>query len=807
MAKSKTVARVLSLSLTLAMVGQTLAFGANPDVLTGDVRITVTPANVQETIPIPGANRTVNMSFHGVAVQDALRALAKKGGYSVLIDESVQGDVSVDLKNVTIQDALETLKTYANLAYSVEGNKLMVADASSEKGQAMRRSSTRIIPLRYANARMIANILNNTVFANTGASASGGGSGGASAGGAGTVMPVTADVHTNSLIVVGTPTDIKAVQEHVAALDQPREMKTWRLSQADVLDVATILASSLFNEGQPILTAGGGGGGASGAPGGALPASVRAVAENLEEGEGSSTAQTPSSEGSSSESVATGLTVRAKVKENVTIQVSPNGPIIIPDTRLNTLTLLGTAEQIAMAESMIPNLDRKLPQVVIEASLVEVNESASKELGYSMGFDWKSFGYGSNNDPTSTVPQRRLPGLADLTTNPDSTRFIGIKNTVPDEFQNVLSWSTLREFRKPRFAYQLNNLVKNQKAKILANPTIVLTHDAEGVISIVDEIIRSVTVTIGTNGAAPQFETEIGEAGIVMNLLPRVGADGSINLRVRPTVSTVIGTELDADGNVITLLSRRELLNQNITMHDGETLVLGGLISETNTEAVSRDPFLSKLPVVGALARNSSRSKDKTELVIMITPHIMNDQESVAQGSRIQPVQPAVLGKARPAGGMDNIIPVAESGYKYTPSVLPPLEKPHSIGDTTPSLQSASGTRSLKPQPLNADELGPATTAVIPPGKVNQSTPAWANGNTVATPAVKSQVKLQAAPANPPEPLDDVAPLESITNLKEKSMAPPPKEPTMALRSTAEPPKSLKQVDDDTIREIMSRFR
>lgn len=800
MAKSRTFARILSLSLTLAMAGQTLAFGAaNPDVLTGDVRITVTPANVQETIPIPGANRTVNMSFHGVAVQDALRALAKKGGYNVLIDESVQGDVSVDLKNVTIQDALETLKTYANLAYSVEGNKLMVADASSEKGQAMRRSSTRIIPLRYANARMIANILNNTVFANAGSSGSGGASGGTTGSQAG---PVTADVHTNSLIVVGTTSDIKAVQEHVAALDQPREMKTWRLSQADVLDVATILASSLFNEGQPILTAGAGGGGST--TGGGQPTTVRAVAENIEEGEGASTAQTPSSEGSSSESVSTGLTVRAKVKENVTLQISPNGPILIPDTRLNTLTLLGTAEQIAMAESMIPNLDRKLPQVVIEASLVEVNEAASKELGYSMGFDWKSFGYGSNNDPTSTVPQRHLPGLEDLTVNPDSTRFIGIKNTVPNDFQNVLSWSTLRNFRTPRFAYQLNNLVKNQKAKLLANPTIVLTHDAEGVISIVDEIIRSVTVTVGTNGGAPQFETEIGEAGIVMNLLPRIGADGTINLRVRPTVSTVIGTELDADGNIITLLSRRELLNQNISMHDGETLVLGGLLSETNSEAVSRDPFLSKLPIVGALARNSSRSKDKSELVIMITPHIMNDQESVAQGSRVQPVQPAVLSKARPAGERSNIIPVSENGYRYTPSVLPPLEKPHSIGDTTPSLQSA--TRSLKPQPLNADELAPAT-AIIPASKINQSTPAWTDTAKPAPSAAKPAAKTQAAPVNPPEPQDDVAPLESITNLKEQSMAPPPKEPTMALRSSLEPPKTLKQVDDNTIREIMSRFK
>lgn len=793
MGKSTVLARILSLSLTLAMVGQTVAFGAG-DVLTGDVRITVTPANVQETATIPGANRTVNMSFHGVAVQDALRALAKKGGFNVLIDESVQGDISVDLKNVTLQQALETFKTYANLAYSVEGSNLMVADASSEKGQSFSRNVTRIIPLRYANARVIADLLNTTVFPNVQGAGGGGAAAAAGAGGA-VAGPVTADFHTNSLVVVGSKSQVKAVMEHVEALDQPREMKTWRLSHSNVLDVATLLASSLFNEGQPVLISGGSAAGAALNGPGSLPSTLRVVEENIEEGQGASTAQTTGGSGGGSQGIVQQLTLRARVKENATIQISPNGPILIPDTRLNTLTLLGTAEQIAMAEAMIPNVDRKLPQVIIEASLVEISEAGQKELGFSSGFEWRWFDYGSNNDPTSTVPQRQLQG-------PFSD--IGIASNAPSNFRNVLEWTSINNYRPFRMNYQINNLVKNQKAKILASPTIVLTHDAEGVISIVDEIIRSVTVTVGANNGAPQFETEIGEAGIIMTLLPRIGADGTVNMRVRPTVSTVVGTEVDRNGNLITLLSRREILNQNIVLRDGETFVLGGLISDTNTEIVRRDPFLSRLPILGALARNSIRQKEKNELVLMLTPHIVNDESEVARGHRTQPMQPAVISKGQPSAQERGIIPVSESGFKYTPSALPPLQKPNVIGDDHGAIGNLSNSRrEIKPQPLNPDELAPAA-ALIKPEKVQQSTPAWTKP---ATPAAKPVEKPQAPEPQKPQDKADVAPLEEITDLKANNTPSAPKEPTMALRPESRTPKSTGEITDNTIREIMERFK
>ena len=765
---NKMLSRILSFSLSIALVGQAgLAFSATGDgTLSGDVRITVTPSNIHETSLVPGANRTVNMSLHGVSVQDALRALARKGGFNVLIDESVTGEVSVDLNNVTVQDALETLKTSSNLAFSVDGKNLMVAATGSEKAASFSRTTTKIIPLRYANARVTAQLLNSSVFSNPNSAA-------ASASGAAT-GPVTADFHTNSLVVVGSPTDIKNVMEHIEALDQPREMKTWRLNNSNVLDVASTLAASLFNEGNASFSTG-----ASSSAGGigTSASSLRAVADNIQEGTGSAQSQAGTSGGSTAGVTTTGgLTLRTRIKSNQTLSIGPNGPLLIPDTRLNTLTLMGTAEQIAMAEAMIPTLDRKLPQVILETSLVELRDIDRKEMGYSTAIQHNNMVVTGNNDPSSTSPSRRLPNANGPNLSNLVNGIFGPGTNTPN-FQNMLGIISGRSsgLFANRYAYQLNAMVKQEKAKILANPSMIMTSDTEGVISIVDEIIRSTQVTQGSNGSPPQFQTNIGEAGIVLSMLPSVGADGTITLRIRPTVSTVADQRADANGNLITLLSRREVTTQNVTMHDGETFVLGGLINDTNRKLVARDPILSKLPIVGALARNAGTDKTRTELVIMVTPHIINDESETARTTKVSPMRAANM-KTPTSLTDETIIPVSDSGWNQVGGkIMPPLQRPSVIGEDEdfPTNGRIEPTSSLIPQPLQSDELAPATALLAP--KPRQG----------SIEAIKST---------------DIAPIETLTNVNDTSKAPPAKKPNAPI-------KDLHNVDSNTIREIMNRYK
>jgi general secretion pathway protein D len=728
--RNSNTVKIVGLALSLCLLaGNThvgLAFAADAGVLTGDVRMTVNPANIKDSLPVPGGNRKVTMALHDVDLQDALRALAQKGGFNVLIDESVVGVVNVDLNNVTIQDALETLKSSGNLVYEVQGKNLMVAEAASTKGQAFKKTTTRIFHLQNANAKVIANFLNTTVFADRAGSASGAsssagaaGSGGASSsaggaaaassgggasGGPSTALPVTADYNTNSIIVVGDPIDIKVVEEHLAALDQPRMMKTWRLSQANVLDVATSLASSLFNEGQPILQLGGAsasGGSASSV--GTTPSGLRVTAESISEGTGSAQPSVGAGGTSSGQAtVVSSLTLRTRTQATQTIQVSPTGAILLPDTRMNTLTLLGTAEQISMAESLISLLDRKVPQVVLEAALVEISEDTANQFGFATGSNNGKISSGSNNLGT---------------TNSGGNVFANsIGRIANNAGENIFRISSNPSTITRDFFYQINALISKNKAKMLANPTIITSSDNEGVISIVDEFIRSVSVTQGSFGGAASKTYNIGEAGIVLNILPKIGANKMVSLRVKPLVTTVVSTKSDLNGNVVTLLSKRESVAQNVQVSDGETFVIGGLIHNTNSQTVTSNPMLANLPILGALARNTASNKHRSELVIMITPHIINDESELSHTSPSLPgssMQPANYTGSKNTG--DGMVPVSFSGStQHAPSALPPMMPAQPFNSATNESDPLEGKPFARPLRQPPGSLLPAEMIPAP---------------------------------------------------------------------------------------------
>jgi type II secretory pathway component GspD/PulD (secretin) len=317
------------------------------------------------------------------------------------------------------------------------------------------------------------------------------------------------------------------------------------------------------------------------------------------------------------------------VKASDTARVSPEGALVIPDTRQNAVTIMGTAEQIALAESLIPTLDAQLPQVAIEAALIEISETGVRELGTRVGISDGRMQAGFNN--VSLAGQNSVTGLP-VAVQPASTGLVGMPTVDATDgsaaARSGIVFSTEPLARNRDYAFQIRSLLTTNKAKILANPTVIATHDTESIISIVDEIVRRVTTQLDPSGFSTQT-VEIGEAGIVLDILPRVGEDGTISMRLRPSVTTVLREEEDSFGNLITLLSKRDLLTQNVRIRDDETLVIGGLISETDTTRRDKFPVAGDLPIVGAMFRSAQKNGRRSELVLMITPHIVNKAKIV----------------------------------------------------------------------------------------------------------------------------------------------------------------------------------
>jgi type IV pilus assembly protein PilQ len=208
------------------------------------------------------------------------------------------------------------------------------------------------------------------------------------------------------------------------------------------------------------------------------------------------------------------------------------------------------------------------------------------------------------------------------------TGLIGMRTVDPADNSSFgrtgLVFTTNPLSKQSDYMLQLRSLVSTNKAKILANPTVVAAHDTESIISIVDEIVRRVTTQIDPSGFSTQT-VEIGEAGIVMDILPKIGEDGTISMRLRPSVTSVLQQTEDSAGNIITLLSKRDMLTQNVRVNDGQTLVIGGLIQERTSSRNDKMPIGSDLPIVGAMFRASQKNNKRSELVLLITPHIISN--------------------------------------------------------------------------------------------------------------------------------------------------------------------------------------
>ena len=621
----------LAFGLTLAVAGLTLGpvpslaesvYTAQPPLSESAAAQATT--TLDGAIHVPNGTRIpITLASDNESIRSVLHQLAVRGGFNLVMDDSVDGNITVNLKRTSLDQALQSVASLGDLLLLPQRGNIFLAisrQAAQEKG--LSRQLSKVIPVRYANANRLANMLNQSVFAGANSAVSTSGSGSS------TVVKAKADSRTNTVVVVGTAQEIRLAQETVAKLDMPRHRKTFYLSHANALDIATMLASSIFNDGTGSLKLGqgaassgsssSGGSGSNGATSTATPSSLRVERQDLKEGSGINTFGSSSS-GAASAGLSSTVTLRGFAKTTDTLSVSPEGALIIPDTRQNAITIMGTAEQIALAESLIPTLDAQLPQVAIEAALVEITDTNNKTFAPQWGSADGRFQSGFNNQPVEGTLGGVMSGGNGL---------VGMRTVDASDPASLagsgMIFTTNPLSGKPDYLLQLKTLLSKNKAKVLANPTIVATHDTESIISIVDEILRRVTTTV-SNGFATQT-IEIGEAGIVMDILPKVGEDGTISMRLRPCISSPLTLITDpvTHNLLVTLVSKRDLMTQNVRVRDGQTLVIGGLVQQTDNLSAQKFPGLGDLPIVSAMFRASGKTGKRSELVLMITPHIIN---------------------------------------------------------------------------------------------------------------------------------------------------------------------------------------
>lgn len=276
-------------------------------------------------------------------------------------------------------------------------------------------------------------------------------------------------------------------------------------------------------------------------------------------------------------------------------------PKLMMDQRTSTLIVIGSQEAIEIADAMIPILDRPLPQVVVEIKLIELTQRASQELGVSYGFGQEKMGASFNNNLAEAA---RGPG-----------------NPLTGDGEGVISFNSLNRFA-PNFNARLNALIRDSQARVLTNPRLTIQHGITARFDSTTQFPILSTTTTATTAVQTVQTLDIGET---LEITPFIDTEeGVITMQLRPNISTR-GEVVTVGGQTVPERNTRSL-STVLRVPDGDSVIIGGLMRKADTETRNRIPLLGDIPLLGALFSDTQRTQEDVEIVIMVTPRILQSK-------------------------------------------------------------------------------------------------------------------------------------------------------------------------------------
>jgi len=286
---------------------------------------------------------------------------------------------------------------------------------------------------------------------------------------------------------------------------------------------------------------------------------------------------------------------------------------ITADDNTNTLLISGTAEQIELSRQLLDWLDVLPPQVQIQAIIAEI--SLTRDT--SLGFQWESLG-------RVLGTFQGQPFVGDVGTNfglgagEDS----GDTTTRPMGFFGQISG--------PEFNAVLSALTSDSHARILSTPSIFTSNNQPGAINVSTQRplpTGSITTTTGT-GAAVATGMEYEFVGITLSVTPRITQNNTVEMDIAVSANEP-GPSVTVAGQEFPSSLARET-EANIKVKDGYTVILGGLMRDTLKRTATRVPLLGDLPIVGSLFRSTVSRREKSELVVFLTPRVVRTEGEAA---------------------------------------------------------------------------------------------------------------------------------------------------------------------------------
>jgi type IV pilus assembly protein PilQ len=293
--------------------------------------------------------------------------------------------------------------------------------------------------------------------------------------------------------------------------------------------------------------------------------------------------------------------------------VSSRGNVIV-DERTNSIILTETREKINQFRAVLEKLDVPVRQVLIEARIV----TASSNFSESLGVSWGGLGFGTYNDDTiATSVGGSLTTLGEIRDADEE----GITFTSPDhlivdlgigaETATSVAVGLLKE--NYLLELELSALVSEGHAEVIARPKVITADKQQAVIS------SGVEIPYQEASSSGATSTQFKSATLSLDVKPQITPDDRIIMELNVTQNTV-----GAVFNGVPSINTNSIQTQ-VLVHNGETIVLGGIFTTQVTESTTKTPFFGDLPHVGRFFRRTTESDDKQELLIFITPRLIRE--------------------------------------------------------------------------------------------------------------------------------------------------------------------------------------
>ncbi len=422
---------------------------------------------------------------------------------------------------------------------------------------------------------------------------------------------IMADNRTNRILIKGDPATRKRIRHMIEMLDVPSAdrlggLKVFRLKYASAQNLSEIL--------QGLVT-----GQAVNSNNNSNNSGSSNSINNLTNNTGTN------NQGGTGSGISTpGINLNANTNsgQNPISSFNANGVSIIADTNQNALVVKADPQLMREIESAIQQLDIRRQQVLIEAAIIEVAGDDADQLGVQWALGDISSGIGLVN---FTNVGSSLASLA--------AGYLAGGSALANAASNLRGSSLLLgDYREGAdgsrrlYGALIQALKDNTKSNLLSTPSIV-TMDNEEAYIVVGQNVPFVTgsVTTNANGVNPYTTVERKDVGVTLKVIPHIGENGTVRLEVEQEVSNVQPNK----GQATDLVTSKRAIKTAVLAEHGQTVVLGGLISDNSIYSRQAVPGLGAIPGIGRLFRSDSNSNEKRNLLVFIHPTIVGDANDV----------------------------------------------------------------------------------------------------------------------------------------------------------------------------------